>query len=98
DCELPCPVDLTDINGARTGADFGAAIRRVSGVQNYKSGVIDETVGVFEAFDKAIRDQGRSHFVAGQIDRAGRRQQVAAADMVIKEQTEAEQPGRPQAV
>ena len=36
--------------------------------------------------------------VAGEIDRAGRRQKPAPADMIIKEQAEPQQPGRTQAV
>ena len=35
--------------------------------------------------------------VGREIDRAGRRQQIAPADMVVKEQAEPEQPGRAQA-
>src|SRR5438105_10065550 len=68
---------------------IGGVARR----EDYKPGVVDETVRIFKASRIALRNQGTADLVARQIDGAGRGQQVSAADMVVKKQTEAQQPG-----
>ena len=95
-CQIPSR--LPDLDGAGAGADFGAAIGGVARGEHHEAGVIDEAVGIFKAPGVAIGDQRLSDLVAGQIDRARRRQQVSAADMVVEEQAEPQQPGRAQPV
>ncbi len=94
---MPDAVDLADLDRAGAGADVGAAIGGVARGQHHQPRVIDEAVGIFEALCVAAGDEGMADGVAGEIDRAGRRQQIAAADMVVKEQAEPQQPGRAQA-
>ena len=96
DRDLPDAVDLPDLDRAGAGADLGAAIGRIARGQHHQARVVDEAVGIFEALGVAVGDQGLAHLVMGEIDRAGRRQQIPAADMVVQEQPEPQQPGRPQ--
>ena len=96
DSDAPNAVGLADLDRARTGVDFGAAIRRIPRGEHHQPRVIDKAVGIFECPGEAVRHQGPSDLVPGQVDRTGRRQQVATADMVVKEQPEPQQPGRPQ--
>ena len=96
DGDLPDAVGLPDLDRARAGADLGAAIGGVARGQHHEARVVDEAVGIFEAFGVAVGDQRLADLVAGEIDRAGRRQQVPAADMVVEEQAEPQQPGRAQ--
>ncbi len=94
-CQMPSV--WPDLDGARTGADFGAAIGRVARGENHKPRVVDEAIGIFEAPGVAVGNQRLSDLVVRKIDRARRRQQMPAADMVVKEQAEPQQPGRAQA-
>jgi hypothetical protein len=72
---------------SRAGADIGAAVGGVAGVEHDEARIVDPAVGIFEA----LRRAGFSGAPAGhpaQIERRGRRQQLAAADMVVEEQAE----------
>jgi hypothetical protein len=66
--------------------NFGAAIGSVPRGQHDEARVVDEAIGIFEAALVAVGDQGLAHLVMDQIDRSRRRQQMAAADMVVQEQ------------
>ena len=57
DGDLPDAVDLPDLDRARAGADFGAAIGGVARGEHDEAGVIDETVGIFKAPGVAVGDQ-----------------------------------------
>ena len=70
-------------------SDAGAGERIVGYVaddEHDEARVIDEAVGILETFAVAVGDQGLSHFVMGEIDRARRRQQMTAADVIVQEQ------------
>ena len=88
DGELPDPVGLPDFGGARTGADFGAAIRRIARGQDHQPRIVDKAVRILKALGIAVWNEGPADLVAGQIDRTGRRQQMPAADMVVEEQAQ----------
>jgi len=66
--------------------DLGAAIGGVARGEHDQARVIDEAIGIFEALFIAAGNQRLADLVARQVDRAGRRQQVAAADVVVEEQ------------
>ena len=91
---MPSACRISTARGA--GADFGAAIGGIARGEHDEARVVDEAVGIFKALGVAVGDQRLSDLVAGEIDRARRRQQIAAADMVVEEQPEAQQPGRAQ--
>ena len=95
--DLPDAVDLPDLDRAGAGADIGAAIGGIAGVQRDEARVVDKAVGIFKALDVAAGNQRVADHVVGEIDRARRRQQVSPADMVVKKEAEPEQPGRTQA-
>ena len=86
DGDVPDAVDLPDLDRARAGVDFGAAIGGVARGQHDEARVVDEAVGIFKALGVAVGDQGLAHLVMDEIDRARRRQQMTAADMVVQEQ------------
>ena len=96
DGDVPDAVDLPDLDRARAGVDLGAAIGRIARGEHDEARVIDEAVGILKAFAVAVGDQGFSHLVMDKIDRARRRQQMPAADMIVQEQPQPQQPGRPQ--
>ena len=95
-CQIPSC--CRDLDRAGAGADFSAAIGGVARGENHKPRVVDKAVGIFEAFGIAIGRQRLSDFVTAEIDRTRRRQQVPAADVVVKEKPEPQEPGRPKPV
>ena len=58
--------------------------------------VIDEAVGVLKAFGEAARRERLTDRIACQIHRARRGKQATPAEIVVHEETEAQQPGRAQ--
>ena len=74
-----------------------AALRRVDGVQDDEARIVDPAVGIFEAA-RELRLQRLARRVARQVERARRRQELAPAEMVVEEEAEPDQPGRPQAL
>ena len=81
-------------DAAGAGVDGGAAFGGVDGVQDDEAGIIDPAVGIFETA-REFRLERQPRRVRGEIERAGRRQDVAAAKMVIEEQAEPQhRPGR----
>ena len=93
----PDAVGLRDVNRAGAGADHGTAVGGIARGQHHEAGVIDEAIGIFEAAGKAAGRQRPPDLITRQIERAGRRQQLAAADMIVEEQSQPQQPCRPQA-
>ena len=89
------PARLISVARVRVRID-GAARGGVERVEQHQPRVVDEAVGVFEALREQPLGERFARGVALEIERAGRRQQLAAAEMVVKEQPEPEQPGRPQ--
>ena len=81
----------------RAGRDDGALVGGVARVQNDKPRVFGPAVGIFEA-QRIFPLQRLAGRVVGQIQRAGRRQQAAAAQMIVKKQAEPQQPGGAQAL
>ena len=63
-------------------------------VERYQPGIVDPAIGIFVGPREALL-QGQPGCVAGQIDRARRRQDLAAADRVVEQQAEPDQPGGP---
>ena len=97
DRDVPDAVDLPDLDRAGAGANLGAAIGGIARSQRDQPRVVDEAVGIFEALGVAPGDQRLADHVAGQIERARRGQQVPAADVIVEEEAEPQQPGRAQA-
>ena len=77
--------------------DFGAAIGGIARGEHDEARVVDEAVGIFKALGVAVGDQRLADLVMREIDRTRRRQQLTAADMVVQEQPQPQQPGRTQA-
>jgi hypothetical protein len=96
DRDVPDPADLPDLQRTGAGADFGAAIGGIARGEDDEARVIDKAVRILKTSGVAVGNQRTPDLVAGQIDRARRRQQVAAAYMVIEEQPEPQKPGRTQ--
>src|SRR3954462_193875 len=67
----PAPVLLPDLDGARTGADFSASIRRITRGENHKTSVVDETVGILEPLGKPFGNQRLSKLTGGKERRGG---------------------------
>ena len=97
DRELPAPATLPRLDGAHPRVDLGAATSRVARIQDHEAGVIDLAIRIFEALGEAPRQQRLAGHIAAEIEGPGRRQQPAAAEMVVEEQAKSQQPGRPQA-
>ena len=91
------PQPLLAPRGANPGAGQhrGAAIGRIAGIEHHQPGVVDPAIGIFEPGREPALQRG-SGGMAAQIDRAGCRQPLAPADMVIEKQPEPQQPARPQ--
>ena len=74
------------------GADRCPAIRRIPRVEDHQAGIVDPTVGVFEAERVEAGFKRPASLINRQVEGRGRRQKLAAAEMVIEEQTEPKQP------
>ena len=71
-----------------------AAVGGIAGIENHQAGIIDPAVGIFERLGIS-RPQSRANRISGKIDRRRARQPLAAAQVVVDEQAEAQEPGRP---
>ncbi|MNZ91965.1 hypothetical protein D3C78_1109720 [compost metagenome] len=80
-------------NDPRAVHDRRAAIRRIARVENHETGIIHPAVGIFESPGKS-RLQRFARRVLAKIERTGRRQKFAAAEIVIQKQAEPDHPGR----
>ena len=74
--------------------DDAAAQLGVQRVQDDQPGVVDPAIGIFEGLAKFPADRGALRS-APQIQRARRRQFFAPAQMIVEEQSHADEPGRP---
>ena len=97
DADRPMAIFAARADDLRAGADHGAAIGRVAGVQHHQTRIVDPAVRIFESLRKQ-RLQRLAGRIAAHVERPGRRQQLAAADVVVEEQAEPDQPGRAQAL
>ena len=91
------PVLATRAGDLGARADRRAAVGRVARVQHHETRVVDPAVGILEGA-REQRLQRLAGRVAAHVERLGRRQQLAPADMVVEEQAEPDQPGRTQAL
>ena len=83
-----------DATGA--GANDRTALRRIDRVEHHKPGIVGLTIGILKSAAVAPLQWGAQR-IAAQIDRAGRGQDFAPAEVVIDEQARAQQPWRAQA-
>ena len=90
-CQAPPSRRAPTQRGA--GQDLGAARAGVERVEDDQPRIVDPAVGVLEGL--AVLGLERPAFrIAAQVEGAGRRQQLAAAQMVVEEQAEPDEPGR----
>ena len=82
----------TTLARVRIMAPRSAASRALSATRRAS---FDPAVRIFERLVKQ-RLQRLAGRIAAHVERRGRRQQLAAADMIVEEQAEPQQPGRPQ--
>ena len=75
----------------------GAAFSRILRIQDNQTGIIDPAIGVFKCMTET-GPQRRPGRICAQIQDFGTGQQLSAANMIVKKQTKAEQPGRSQAL
>ena len=74
-----------------------AVFSGVDRVEHDQAGILHPAVGILECA-AILRPQRLPRRVRGEIDAAGRGQDLTAAEMVVNEQPETDQPGRPQAL
>ena len=84
-------------DAARAGADHGAALGRVERVEHDQARIVHPAIGIFEAALVSPALERRAERIIGEIERAGRGQDLPAAEMVVDEQPQPQQPGRAQA-
>ena len=89
------PAGLLQPQHLRAGADVGAMIGGVAGIEDDQPGVIDPAVRIDIGGAKP-RPQRRAGDMLAQVDRLRRRQRAAATDMIVEEEAEAQQPARAQ--
>ncbi len=80
-------------NDPRAVHDRRAAIGRIARVEDHETGIIHPAVGIFESRGES-RLQRLARRVPAKVERAGRRQKPAAAEIVIKKQAEPDHPCR----
>ena len=81
-------------NDGRAGEHLRPPFGGVERVEHHQARIVDPAVGIFEAARIAI-EQRRPFRIAPQVQRARARQPPAPAQMVVEEQAEPHQPGRP---
>ena len=79
---------------ARAHENVGAARLRVAGVENDEPGVLHPAIGIFER-EAGAGAQRRAGGIFVETQRPGRRQLLAAADVVVEKQARAQNPGGP---
>ena len=94
--QVPQPLLAPGLDAAGAGGDLGAAVGGVAGVENDEAGIVDPAVGILEGAG-VVRLEGPAGRVAAEVEAAGRRQDVAAAEVVVKEEAEPDDRPRPQA-
>src|SRR5207253_6077379 len=90
--ELP---DLAALgaHAAGAGADHGAALGRVEGIEHHQARIVGLAIVIFEAHPVTVLEW-RAQRIATKVDGAARGQDFAAAEMVIDEQPDPQHPGR----
>ena len=83
-------------DAAHAGADHRPALACVESIEHYKARVIGQAIGILEAALGSPRE-GCTERIIGEIEGAGRRQDLPAAEMVIDEKPQAQHPRRAQA-
>ena len=98
DLGLEIPAVRLAIGGEQRnpGQHLGLMLARVERVEHDQPRIVDPAVRIFEA-GAEFRRQRHARGMAAQVDRPRRRQLPAAADMVIEEQPQPQQPLGPQA-
>ena len=93
DRHLPHAVLTLEAACAGSGPDDGAARSRIERVEQHQPRVVDEAVGIFEAAGEPALGERFAQAIVGEIERPCRWQELSAAEMVIKKETEPQQPG-----
>ena len=81
----------------RPRVDFRAPVGRIPGIEHHQPRILHPAVGILIGMGK-FRLQRLAGHIAVQVDAARRRQDLAPAEMVIKEKPEADEMARPQAL
>ncbi len=95
--QLPPAFDPARSGQRRARADFGAMCHGIKRIEHHQPGIIDPAVRILERRTE-LGLQRCASGVAVEVDRAGRRQVLAPADMVIEEQAKPQQPAWAQAL
>ncbi len=77
--------------------DDGAAVGRIARVEDDEARVVDRAVRIFEGLAVVLAERCAGG-IGPEVERAGGGQKLAAAEIVVGEQAEAQHPGRPQAL
>ena len=93
-CDHPAAGLAARADNARARHDGGAVPHRIAGVQDDKARILDPAIGIFEGPAKFRLQRGAGR-IRAKIQCLRSRQQFAAAKMVIEEQPQPDQPGRP---
>lgn len=92
--EAVCPVGA---DKAMACFDDRAAFPRIHRVEYDEARILDPAIGIFES-DTASLFERNARGITLQAERARGRQEFAAAEMIIDEQAEAQEPCRPQSL
>ena len=77
--------------------DRRATVGCIAGVEQHQPRIIDPAIGIFKTGPKNAGLERGTGGIAREVEDARRRQKLASAQMVVDEQPEPQQPGRPQA-
>ena len=94
DHHQPPAVEPVGAHTARAGADVGAALGGIDGIENHQPGIVDHAVGIFEGKADRPLQRGADRMV-GDIDGGRRRQTGARGKAVVQQQPRPEHPGLP---
>ena len=83
------------IRASCAGQDVCTAGARIDGIQNDQPGILDPAIGIFEG-EPVVRLQRVEPVGRAAAQCGGGRQQLPAAQMVVNEQAQTDQPGWPQ--
>ncbi len=95
EADPPDPALAPGVRDLRPRPDLRAAACGIAGIQDHKTGVVHPAVGIFVGAGET-RLERRARGIAPQIEDAGFRQEPPSADMIVKEEAEPQDPGRPQ--
>jgi hypothetical protein len=96
DLQIPVIGPAIQPDTFRTGPDLGTVVCSIAGGERHKPGILDPAIAIGEPLFQAFL-QRVAATVLEKIDAPGARQYVAATEMIVKKQSEAQQPGRPHA-